>query len=263
MDNHTSLRQLEHDWSVLVADDRTDDTAARWGQVEPLLAGCVDLAEVLGRCGRRHDPIAANAALSALLRLAGTESLAARTALQALLPGLKAQARRARRLGWSRDDSCRWTSQPTPWLLEGELEQELVVLAWEQVLALAGQEVSYPALRVLEAVWRRVRVRLAAHRREAIRQVTLTPEDVDEEVFASAADLGWEREGASLVSEAIRAGVVSPDDGALIFETRVLGFPAVEVAAQRRVAAGTLRARRRRAERALRAAWDRDEGEAA
>jgi len=255
MDMETSLRQLDREWLVLVAGGRHREAVLRWGDVEPLLAGCTDLVQVVCLCARRDDPVAANAALSALLRLAGTEPLAARVALQALLPGLKAQARRARRLGWSRDDVCRWTSQPTPWLLEGELEQELAALAWEQVCALAGQDVSYPSLRVLEAVWRRLRVRLDAHRRGAARQVPLMTED--EGRYADDTSGDWEREGASLIREAVEAGVVSAGDGALIFETRVLGVPAVELAEQRQVDAGTLRTRRRRAERALRSAWER------
>jgi hypothetical protein len=257
MDNGTSLRQLQGDWSALVADSRTRDVVAGWGELEPTVAGCSDLADVIGRCSRRDDAVAANAALAGLLRLAATDPLAERAALQAVVPGLKALAARARRMGWSIDDVHRRTTEPTPWVQEGELEQELVMLAWEQIRALAGDDVAYAALRILEPVWRRLRSRLASHRRRVARHVPLWPDDGDEELYACESEGTWERRSAELVRDAVHAGVMKQRDAEVIYGTRVLGYPVIEVAEQLQVDVKVLWARRRRAERALGAALQR------
>jgi hypothetical protein len=77
---------LDHEWRT-AHEHSTGGAAAlaRWRKREPALYGLADLGEVLA-C--RQDSERGAAVLAALARLAPTEDLAARTLLQALLPGL-------------------------------------------------------------------------------------------------------------------------------------------------------------------------------
>jgi DNA-directed RNA polymerase specialized sigma24 family protein len=79
------LAGLDSEWSRL-SDSRDARTAVwRWGLTQPALRGLANLDDVLVR---RRDPAEAPAALSALAALAPTDCVAARTLLQALVPGL-------------------------------------------------------------------------------------------------------------------------------------------------------------------------------
>jgi hypothetical protein len=105
------LDSLEREWRRLERCSSGRRAALRWGVVHAALRGVGSLGELLER---RRDSSGAPAVLAALAVLAPTDDLAARTLLQALLPGL---VRLAATAGY--DDP--------------EAVDELVSLAWERI----------------------------------------------------------------------------------------------------------------------------------
>lgn len=85
------IRRLEIDWDHLVGSRAAAEALARWGTVEPALAGFADLNELRAVVHHRGDPAGSDRILSALVRLAAVtghgDLLAARVVLQLLLPG--------------------------------------------------------------------------------------------------------------------------------------------------------------------------------
>lgn len=112
MANQT-LARLDREWVGLEASPTARRRLARWAEMEPALAGYATLSQVL--TGRDADRAGAQAILAALARLAADDELAARTLLQALLPGLVVVAAREPLAG---DQGC---------------VAELVALAWERI----------------------------------------------------------------------------------------------------------------------------------
>jgi hypothetical protein len=135
--SHT-LRSLDAEWRRLTRTSRARQALRQWSIAHPALRGVADLDALLER---RRDDQAAPAILRALAVLAPGDDLAARTLLQALLPGL---VRLAGMVGY--DD---------PAAIE-----EMVSLAWERIR-------TYPARRrgsVAANVLFDVRKRYRAHR---------------------------------------------------------------------------------------------------
>lgn len=79
------LAGLDAEWSRLSDSPDARTAVWRWGLTHPALRGVGNLDDVLAR---RRDPAEAPAVLAALAALAPTDRLAARTLLQALVPGL-------------------------------------------------------------------------------------------------------------------------------------------------------------------------------
>jgi hypothetical protein len=163
--SHT-LMSLDAEWRRPVRTSRARRALERWSIAHPGLRGLADLD---GLFERRRDEGAAPAVLRALAVLAPGDDLAARTLLQALLPGL---VRLAGMVGY--DD---------PAAIE-----EMVSLAWERIR-------TYPAGRrgsVAANVLFDVRKRYRAHRRiDAPRspdtaeiQVTPTSRSPEDEALA-------------------------------------------------------------------------------
>ena len=106
-----TLTALDREWTALDRSPASTLALRRWATTQPALAGLDSLGAVLAA---RTHPKAAPAILSCLAQLAGEDALAARTLLQALLPGL------VRMATTSGDDD--------PAALD-----ELVSLAWERI----------------------------------------------------------------------------------------------------------------------------------
>jgi len=81
-----TLTELDREWRALCRSTASHAALERWTNTEPVLAGLLTLDAVLGE--RKDDVEAAPAILAALSRLAVDDDLAARTLLQALMPGL-------------------------------------------------------------------------------------------------------------------------------------------------------------------------------
>jgi len=84
---------LDRDWAVLVASAAARAGMARW-ESDPTLGAFSDLASVVGTLRDAASPEQANRILRALIERAETDDLAARTVLQALIPGLVNMSKR-------------------------------------------------------------------------------------------------------------------------------------------------------------------------
>jgi hypothetical protein len=104
------LQELDREWAELAPSPRARRALIRWLNTNPDLAGTRDLAEV----AIRRDPAKSEPVLRALASLAPQDDIAARTLLQAMVPGIVRLATRA-----GNDD-------------EAAID-ELVSLAWERI----------------------------------------------------------------------------------------------------------------------------------
>jgi hypothetical protein len=224
--SHT-LRSLDAEWRRLTRTSRARRALQQWSIAHPALRGLADLDELLER---RRDDQAASAILRALAVLAPADDLAARTLLQALLPGL---VRLAGIAGY--DD---------PAAIE-----EIVSLAWERIR-------TYPAGRrgsVAANVLFDVRKRYRAHR------LIEAPRSPDaEELEAAATSRSPEDEAlARVLFEQLMAAQRAEQvlrDGAfdLVLRTRLAGEPLIEIAQKENLPLSVLAQRRWRAEVRLR-----------
>ncbi len=199
-----TLSELDREWRELCRSTTSDSAVARWTETEPLLAGMPSLNAVLAE--RRDDPEAAPAILSALARLAATQHLAARTLLQALVPGIVRMA------------STTCSDDPSA-------IDELVSLAWERIR-------TYPTSRpgpVAANVLRDVRKRYREHR--AIEAPDgLGPDMAPYGIEPSAEDVVLGRSAIGDLFAAERDGVIDGVALGLILRTRVDGV-SLELAA--------------------------------
>lgn len=257
MHNTRSLyRSLTSEWAVDGSSRRAHAAQATWINEHPALAAFPTPAAAVLYCHSVRGA-AANAVLAALLKV--DDELANRAVLQAILPGLAAMSRRARRRWpWMFDREC-----DGPWLDWG-FDHEAVATAHTRIRRLAGTEVAWPATTVLDHTWRHLRWIEEQHRREhaaACSQrwglspcgplvVSTAPEDLDVQAAAetspSAAD-----ELADLLGEAVRRGLVGARGAALVYESRVIGRPVAEIARRTGEDERLLRYHRSQAERRL------------
>ncbi|QYG94409.1 hypothetical protein HC251_19520 [Iamia sp. SCSIO 61187] len=219
-------QDLDREWDRIATGPAARRALIRWANTHEALAGLVDLDDVLA--ARRHvgraDPI-----LRALVTMAADDDLAARTLLQALLPGLVHLARMT-----GNDDH--------------NAVEELISLAWERIRTYpVGREGSVAGNVLLD-----VKKRYRAHRRieapgEWAEMVTdppsssWTPEDevISHSIFDQLRDAELE-------------GHVMPRAAAMIVRTRVHGETLVELAREQGTTAAAIGQRRWRAERRLR-----------
>ena len=131
-----TLTELDREWRELCRSASSRLALQRWAYAEPALAGILTLEAVLVE--RKDDAEAAPAILAALARLAASDDLAARTLLQALMPGLVKMAA----------TSC----SDDPAALD-----ELVSLAWERIRTYPTSRPGPVAANVLMDVRKRYR----------------------------------------------------------------------------------------------------------
>lgn len=105
------LHQLDAEWLVLAKSPMARRSLIRWANAHPVLSGLHDLDDLLLR---RLEPQLAGEVLRALAAMAPSDDIAARTLLQALLPGVVRLARVS-----ASDDPAAVT--------------EMVSLAWERI----------------------------------------------------------------------------------------------------------------------------------
>jgi hypothetical protein len=216
---------LDAEWRRVASGPAARRRVRLWGEEYPVLVGFADLQEVLN--DRRRRPLKAPAILEALARLAPQDELAARTLLQALLPGIIRLASHADKADPAASD-------------------ELVSIAWERIR-------TYPACRpgsVAANILRDVRKRYWHDRKiDAPRSRPLVA--------------GCERRGPSAEDEAlgrmafnelVDAGrTLMGDHGfGLLLRTRVLDKKLRTVAEEDDLSVHAVRVRRHRAEECLR-----------
>lgn len=222
---------LDRDWRVNF--EQSHDGACnvrRWARTEPALQGLADLGAVLEA---RRDPERSTAVLAALARLAPADATAARTLLQALLPGLVDLALR------------QFSSEPDAF-------EELVSLAWERIRTYPSNRRGGVAGNVLLDVRKRY---IAAQNPNGWAEVPVA--EPDRSLTAPSA------EHVVLVGMALREFFVSVDTGLItgrafdmIVRTRIGDDPLDHVAADHDMTTNNVLCVRWRAERRLRQELD-------
>lgn len=222
-----TLMALDAEWRRLARSSRARRTLRGWSADHPALDGLRDLDQLLER---RRDPAQAPQVLAALATLAPTEDLAARTLLQAVLPGL------VRLAGTAACDD--------PVAID-----EMVSLAWERIRTYPPQRAGSVAANVLFDVRKRYRAhriidaptRPGDHLVELPR-VARSPED------EAVARVCFEQ----LMAAQKRDRVLGERALRLVLRTRLAGEPLAEVARKEGVPLDALVKRRWRAECRLR-----------
>lgn len=215
---------LADDWHRLVASRPARRALSAWADAEPALAGFATPAEVVEAIQHRGRPLTSDRLLGALVRAGRVDALAARCALQALVPGLRA-------LG------AAYAGMDEP----EELDARLVAACWEEIRC-PSVDGPWVARRVLRSVARRL-----AHERRVEMRTRLAEEAAEPEQ-----NQGWSRaeEALMFLAGAVQRGVVSAQDATLIAATRLNGEPIAAVAHQGE-SVGALQQRRFRAESRL------------
>lgn len=219
------LNDLDREWEIVAAAPASRRRFIRWVATHPDLAGLESLDDLLEA---RRDPERAPALLTVLAALAPTDKLAARTLLQAVVPGIVCFAAR--------------TAKDDPQAIE-----EMVSLAWERIRTYPTTRHGAVAGNILLDVLKRYR------RHRVIEQPTSgTPIPNDLEGKDCTEDTVMNRLLLEEVINAHRAGIVSAPALSLVLRTRMLGDPLEEVSAELDVPQRNLCQRRWRAECRLR-----------
>jgi len=217
---------LDHEWRRLASSPEARGRLRQWDRRYPALAGYSDLQALLdGRDGA--SAAVKQAILLALARLAPTDQLAARTLLQALVPGLVMLA-------------AAYPDDPT-------VREDIVAIAWERIRTYPSTRFGLVALNVL----RDTRKRYWEHRQVEV------PSTVELYSGAEPVCLSAEQEAMSSVmikelAAALDRGLVSRRGLGLVLRTRIAGTPLQAIADEEGVKVHTLIALRARAERHLR-----------
>jgi hypothetical protein len=219
------VAELEAEWPRIAAGSLARALPA-WREARPALRPFSTPAALLAFLHRappdRTDPV-----LHALLVLSRSDPAAARLCLQAVLPGLKAQARRLAHRPGRREEA---------WEL-------LLASAWEVVRAYPpGRTRRVAANVVFESLHRATRER----RRIA---PTAGADPFEDAGYAGVAPSA----GGGLLEDAVADGVLDGEDAELIARTRLDGHRLGDLAGARGVSYAALLKRRQRAESRLRA----------
>ena len=157
------FRDLEDTWE---RDGESADARSAlqgWATTRPALARFTTPAELV-RLAHRRDASARDL-IEAITEEAASDPWAARTVLQALLPGLAALASQHLDLvGTARE----------PFATFAELDQFLVCTAYERITQVAAEVPLFRLRTVLDCTWARLRAHARAHRRDHDRRITLT-----------------------------------------------------------------------------------------
>jgi hypothetical protein len=219
------LQELDREWSELATSPKARRALMRWANTHRHLGGHRDLDEVLAS---RRDPAKTRPVLEALAALAPADEIAARTLLQAMVPGLVRLATVA-----GNDDPA--------------AIDEMVSLAWERIRTYPSERHgSVPANILLD-----VRKRYRRHRGiEAPASSELCGEPVDRRSSVEDQVLGRLLIGE--LAEAQRSGLMSAPVLATILRTRLCGESLADLAVEQHVTPQLLCHRRWRAEVRLR-----------
>jgi len=227
-----------HDWAHTCNGGGIAGALSRWALLEPQLAS-LPLDAIMRRAQGSPgggDPGQADLVLGALLRLAPTDPLARRTALQAILPRL---IRAARTLS-------RRPGSPCP----AEVTSDLVALTWEELGRCAGRWPGHLAARLVTDVTRR-------HSRSLHHQVYEHP--VAEVTLSARSGGGHAEEDAlagievtTLLRNAIKRGVLQPLAARTLYDVAFGGLTDAQIAGAWGATPGSVKKARQRALAALR-----------
>jgi hypothetical protein len=221
------VERLEAEWPALAA-GLVALRVRRWGELDPALAGFPSPQRLLRHLRSRHDVHPSkDAVLAALVRQAGTDPVAARLVMQALLPGLKGLAGRLLLEADERDEV--WSA--------------LLAHCWERIrrYPLERRPSRIAANTLLDTLQKTTR-ELKRQRRYRD-QLTDAPE--------RTADTRTDRDVERVLARAVAATAISAEEAELILRSRIDRVDLRAIAAEAGVAYNTLVVRRLRAERRL------------
>lgn len=229
------------DWNRTCHDPVAAAVAAGWAAAEPVLAG-LTLDGIMRRAqggssnlaGGKGDP--GDAHLAALCRLAVHDSLARRTALQAVLPRLVHTARALARRPASA--AC------------GELVGDLVALAWEELGCSADRWPSHLSARLATHVERR---HVRAMRHQFHEQPVADPATLLESTASGDAVDVDRVDVANLLRTAVARGLLGADAARILHHVAFSGLTDSQIAAARGGTPAAAKKARQRAVAALRA----------
>lgn len=223
MTDSNIFRHLSTEWRRSGASPPAVAALARWATSHTELARFASPAEVVDRCNDRRAGEEAQGILAVLLYGAGEDRWAARTFLQAVLPGLAAISRRY----------CDFASEWNPmhesvWQKISDLDQQVVATAYELIHALSGELHAWPANKVVDGTRGRVRSYAIAELRRRSRQAPDSDLDAPELVAPPARTPAEELVGALI--DAVRHGRLSPVDAGMVYGSRVAGHRVEDLA---------------------------------
>lgn len=227
------LDLLHDEWQYLARSPEAARALTRWSEDEAL-GGFPDLDMLVAEIQQRGRPEESDRILLALLRRAPSEGLAARTVLQAVMPGLK-----------SLMSAYQLTGEPE------EVSTAVVEAAFERIRRYpCDRRPARVAANLLndtrQILWRAsLKERSLRVTTEPITEVTME-RLVDQPASPSTTD-----ELVDLVAEAVRLGHVERSGARLILLTRILDASVEDLAREMGLKGPTLRKRRHRAEAAL------------
>lgn len=222
---HQFLYDLDREWEIVAAAPASRRRFIRWVATHPDLEGLESLDDLLVA---RRDPTRAPALLQVLAALAPTDKLAARTLLQAVVPGIVCFAARS--------------AKEDPQAIE-----EMVSLAWERIRTYPTTRPGSVAGNILLDVLKRYRRHWAIEQPRSGRPL---PSELEGNECVE--DTVLNRLLLEEIINAHRAGIVSKPALTLVLRTRVMGDPLEDVSAEMDVPQRNLCQRRWRAECRLR-----------
>lgn len=215
-----ALAALDREWSVIGSSRSSRSAMADWVREDHgLFDGLRSPADVVAFSHARIDPDRTRRLQRVVLSRADTDRLAARTMLQAVMPGLAGVALELRRTNPGRCQVL-WRGD------RDEMIREALSLAAERIAMLATMPPAWPAQQIVDQVRRRLRVQFDCHDRDARR---LAPLEDGEDCEAGSARTAAELIG-STVCAAVDGGVLNERDGTVLYGLEVLGFTHAELA---------------------------------
>jgi len=230
------FRALDDEWNREGRGPKARTALARWAVDDPALAALADPATLVQHCHARDEE--ASSLLKVVLRHAEQDTLAARTMLQAVLPGLGSVTRRA---------ACYVGGDRPVWQTRDELHQEVVSVAFERISALATGAPEFPCQAIVDGTWQRLRHRALCVRREVDRRADL---ECGARVPAAPDRTAIEELGLAVMA-AIDEHDLDVLDAGLLYSCHVVGYRITELARMTARSERTLWRRRQRAEEVL------------
>ncbi len=230
------FRDMQRQWDYDGHSRDAQAALARWIDHQPDLARFTSPADLVMAAHSRTDT-AARLLVDDLTEEAAADPWAARTVLQAVLPGLA-------RL--TRDNADMVGSLYEPFASIEELDQFLVCTAFERITEVAAEVAQFRLRTILNTTWYRLRSLARTHHREQAARGALT----DDAVAPPPSRTEAEQLALTLV-DAVQRQLLRSVDAGLVYTTRVAGHPTPDAAAALDWTPRTLRRRRNRVESVL------------
>jgi hypothetical protein len=220
---------LDQEWVEVVASPSTRRRLTEWSRTSRQLRGFNDLGAVVDYANRRGKPRESDQVLSALAQRASTDDVAARTLLQAVMPGMRSLAHRYSEVASS----------------VGEDPVSLVIgLTYERIR-------TYPFDRRPQRIAANVLLDTRQRLQRTVGRPRPTIVSLESLSLEPAGGGPSADESCALLDRAVARRVIAARDADLIALTRLRDHPIAELADHLGCRAQTLRQRRRRAEARL------------